>query len=172
MATMLLWLGVANSLAMDFIFRKKVALSMSYPIMDSLPFPRDWRQTPGAEWIIARAFALCAVGPEMEEFRRSASNSPGVPQGVAPAEHPDIRAQLMAEIETLVAQEVFGLTRDELRYVLDPDNLFGEGSGVETFKALRNREKRQLGEYRTHTEARAGGVGSLRAGWHIRPAGT
>ena len=24
-----------------------------------------------------------------------------------------------------------------------------EGSGVETFKALRNREKRQLGEYRT-----------------------
>ena len=47
------------------------------------------------------------------------------------------------------AHEVFGLTRDELRYVLDPDNLVGEGSGVETFKALRNREKRQLGEYRT-----------------------
>jgi hypothetical protein len=149
MATMLLWLGVANSLVMDFIVRKKVALSMSYTIMDSLPFPRDWRQTPGAEAIIARAFALSAVGPEMEEFRRSAPNSPGVPQGVAPAENPEIRAQLMAEIDALVAHEIFGLTRDELRYVLDPDNLLGEGSGVETFKALRNREKRQLGEYRT-----------------------
>jgi hypothetical protein len=134
---------------MDFIVRKKVALTMSYTIMDSLPFPRDWRRTFGAEAIIARAFALSAAGPEMEEFRRSAPNSPGVPQGVPPVESPEIRAQLMAEIDALVAHEVFGLTRDELRYVLDPDNLLGEGSGVETFKALRNREKRQLGEYRT-----------------------
>ena len=85
----------------------------------------------------------------MEEFRRSAPDSPGVPQGVGPAEDPEIRAQLMAEIDALVAHEVFGLTRDEMRYVLEPDNLLGEGSGVETFKALRNREKRQLGEYRT-----------------------
>jgi hypothetical protein len=148
-ADMLLWLSVANSLTMDFIVRKKVALKMSYTIMDSLPFPRDRRRTPGAEAIIARAFALSAVGPEMEDFRRSASNSPGVPQGVSPAENQEIRAHLMAEIDALVAHEVFGLTRDELRYVLDPDNLLGEGSGVETFKALRNREKRQLGEYRT-----------------------
>jgi hypothetical protein len=85
----------------------------------------------------------------MEEFRRCASNSPGVPQGVAPAESADARVQLIAEIDVLVAHEVFGLTRDELRYVLDPDNLLGEGSGIETFKALRNREKRQLREYRT-----------------------
>jgi hypothetical protein len=28
----------------------------------------------------------------------------------------------MAEIDALVAHEVFGLTRDEFRYVLDPDN--------------------------------------------------
>jgi hypothetical protein len=117
--------------------------------MDTLPFPRDWRQTPGAEAIIARAFALSAVGQEMEEFRHSAPNSPGMPPGVVPAENQGIRAYLMAEIDALVAHEVFGLTQDELRYVLDPDNLLGEGSGVETFKALRNREKRQLGEYRT-----------------------
>jgi hypothetical protein len=119
-ADMLLWLSVANSLTMDFIVRKKVALKMSYTIMDSLPFPRDRRRTTGAEAIIARAFALSAVGPEMEDFRRSASNSPGVPQGVSPAENQEIRAHLMAEIDALVAHEVFGLTRDELRYVLDP----------------------------------------------------
>jgi hypothetical protein len=41
-------------------------------------FPRDWRRTSGAEAIIARAFALSAAGPEMEEFRRFAPNSPGV----------------------------------------------------------------------------------------------
>jgi len=84
-----------------------------------------------------------------------------MPQGVDPVENPDIRAQLMAEIEALVAHDVFGLTRDELRYVLDPDNLLGEGSGLETFKALRNREKRQLGEYRK--AELAGGEAELKA---------
>jgi hypothetical protein len=148
-ADLLLWLGVANSLTMDFVVRKRVSLNLAYSIMDTLPFPRDWRRTPGADAIIARTFALSAVGPEMEEFRRSAPSNPGVPQGIIPAENPDIRAQLTAEIDALVAGKVFGLTRDELRYVLNPDNLLGEGSGIETFKALRNRERRQLGEYRT-----------------------
>jgi hypothetical protein len=148
-ADLLLWLGVANSLTMDFVVRKRVSLNLAYSIMDTLPFPRDWRQTPSAEAVIARAFALSAVGAEMEDFRRSASASPGLSQRAVPAEDPEIRAQLMAEIDALVAHEVFGLTRDELRYVLDPDNLLGEGSGIETFKALRNREKRQHNEYRT-----------------------
>jgi hypothetical protein len=99
--------------------------------------------------IISHAFALTAVGPEMGEFRRSAPESVGVPEGITPVENPDERAQLIAEIEVLVAREVFGLTRDELRYVLDPDNFLKNESGIETFKVLRDRERRQLGEYRT-----------------------
>lgn len=43
----------------------------------------------------------------------------------------------------------YGLTLDDLRYILDPDNLLGLNSAVETFKALRNREHREFGEYRT-----------------------
>jgi hypothetical protein len=148
-ADLLLWLGVANSLTMDFVVRKKVALKMSYTIMDTLPFPRDWRSTPAATAIIARAYALSAVGSEMESFRCTAPGSPGVPAGIDPVENPDARARLMAEIEVLVAREVYGLTHDDLRYLLDPDNLLGPDSGVETFKALRNREKRQYGKYRT-----------------------
>ena len=35
-----LWIAVANSYAMDFIARRKVSLSMSYTVLDSLPFPR------------------------------------------------------------------------------------------------------------------------------------
>jgi hypothetical protein len=30
-----------------------------------------------------------------------------------------------------------------------PENLLGDGSGIETFRVLRDREKRQFGEYRT-----------------------
>ena len=148
-ADKLLWLGVANSMTMDFLARKKVALTMSYTIMDTLPFPREWRETPGAMAIIARVYALSAVGPDMQEFRDSVPSNSGVSQWIEPTEDPDIRACLMAEIEVLVAREVYGLSRDDLQYILDPDSMLGEGSGVETFKALRNREIRTYGEYRT-----------------------
>lgn len=148
-ADLILWLGIANSIVIDFVIRKKVALAMSYTIMDTLPFPRDWRSTPGAEEIVARAYALSAVGPEMDAFRQSTPGTPGIPLGIEAVEDPTTRARLRAEIDVLVARDVYGLTRDELRYVLDPDTLLGEGSGVETFKALRNREKRTYHEYRT-----------------------
>jgi hypothetical protein len=142
---MLLWIAVANSLVMDFVVRKKVRLHMTYTVVDSLPFPRDRRNTPASMEIISRAFALAAVGREMSELPKIV----GIPEGITPVDNPDERARLFAEIEVLVAREVFGLTRDELRYVLDPDNLLGQGSGIETFRVLRDREKRQLGEYRT-----------------------
>jgi hypothetical protein len=148
-ADLLLWLGVANSLTMDFVVRKRVSLNLAYSIVDTFPFPRDWRATPAAEAIIARAYALSAVGQEMAAFRRTAAGTPGIPTGIAPVEDPDIRARLMAEVEVLVAHEVYGLTRDDMRYILDPDNLLGNDCGVETFKALRNRETRIYGEYRT-----------------------
>ena len=38
MTGLLFWLAVANSFVMDFIVRKKVSLTMTYTIMDSLPF--------------------------------------------------------------------------------------------------------------------------------------
>jgi len=148
-ADLLFWLGVANSLTMDFLVRKKVALTMSYTVMDTLPFPRDWRRTPAAEAIIARAFRLAACGPEMAGFRATAPGAPGIPAGLAPEEDPDARARLMAEIEVLVAREVYGLDRDDLLFLLDPDNILGRDCGVETFKALRNREMRTYREYRT-----------------------
>jgi hypothetical protein len=148
-ADILLWLGVANTQTMDFLVRKKVALTMSYTIMDTLPFPRDRSTTPAAEAIIARAYALSACGPEMAGFRASAPGTPGIPLGIEPVEDPNERARLTAEIEVLVAREVYGLSRDDLLFLLDPDNILGPNSGVETFKALRNREQRTYGEYRT-----------------------
>ena len=64
-------------------------------------------------------------------------------------EDPDHRAEVAAEIDTFVAREVYGLTKQEMLYILDPANILGEDCGVETFKALRNREVREFGEYRT-----------------------
>ncbi|MFZ5676727.1 MAG: Eco57I restriction-modification methylase domain-containing protein [Pseudomonadota bacterium] len=145
----LLWVGVSNALCVDFLVRKKVALTMSYTIMDTLPFPRDWRTTPSAKQIAERVLALCAVGDEMEGFRRLVHKEDDVPCSDAGVEDASQRARLMAEIDVLVAHEVYGLSREEMLYILDPANLLGEDCSVETFKALRNREIRDCGEYRT-----------------------
>ena len=145
----LFWLGVANSFAMDYLVRKKVSLTMSYTIMDTLPFPRDCRQTPAAIEIARRACALCAVGPDMQAFREAAVGA-GILSSVEDVvEDPDRRAVLTAEIDVLVAREIYGLGRDEMRYILDPANILGEDCGIETFKALRNYEQREFNEFRT-----------------------
>ena len=145
----LLWLGVANSLVMDFIVRKKVSLKMSYTIMDSLPFPRDFERTPAAAEIARRVYTLCTVGPEMANFRDQAVNAGILTSQGDVTEDPDRRAERAAEIDVLVAREVYGLTKQEMLYILDPANVLGEDCTVETFKALRNREIREFGEYRT-----------------------
>lgn len=64
-------------------------------------------------------------------------------------EDPDGRAVLAAEVDVLVARDVYGLTKDEILYILDPANILGEDCGIETFKALRNREQREFNEFRT-----------------------
>jgi N-6 DNA Methylase len=146
---LMLWLGVANSLTMDFVVRKKVALKMSYTIMDSLPFPRDWATTSAARDIAERVLALCAVGQDMNDFRLLVQREGRIHCPSAGVESADRRARLMAEIDALVAHEVYGLTRKEMLYILDPANLLGEDCGIETFKALKNREIREYREYRT-----------------------
>ena len=146
---MLLWLGVANSLVMDFLVRKKVSLTMSYTIMDSLPFPRDFDSTPSAAAIARRVCALCAVGDEMEAFRAQVVRAGVLEAPDAVIDMPEQRAVVAAEINALVARDVFGLSKHEMFYILNPDNILGPECGVETFKALRNAELREFKEFRT-----------------------
>lgn len=148
-ADLMLWLGVANSFAMDFLVRPKVSLHMSYTIMDSLPFPRDFKKTPSAVEIARRVCSLCAVGPEMKAFRAQAVKAGILAAPDSVVEAPAHRAVAAAEIDVLVARDVFGLTKQEMLYILDPDNILGPDCGVETFKALRNAELREFREFRT-----------------------
>jgi hypothetical protein len=147
---MALWLGVANSMAMDFLVRKKVALSMSYTIMDSLPFPRSVETDGPTLEITKRALRLACAGPEMAAFFRQTAVWPDVsPDLEGPAFNPQERERLRVEIEVLVARDLFGLTRDEMRYVLDPADVYGKECPTETFRVLKNNEMKEVGEYRT-----------------------
>jgi len=58
------------------------------------------------------------------------------------------RAQLRAELDAYYAR-LYGLTRDELRYILDPSDVMSEDYPSETFRVLKNNEMREFGEYRT-----------------------
>jgi len=60
----------------------------------------------------------------------------------------DRRAVLRAELDAYYAK-LYGLSRDELRYILDPQDVYGPEYPGETFRVLKDKEIRQYGEYRT-----------------------
>lgn len=53
---------------------------------------------------------------------------------------PDRRATLRAELDAWYAK-LYGLTRDELRYILDPADIMGECYPSETFRVLKKKEQ-------------------------------
>jgi hypothetical protein len=55
---------------------------------------------------------------------------------------------LRAELDVFYAR-AYGLSRDELRYILDPEGAMGAGYPSETFRVLKNNEIDRYGEYRT-----------------------
>ena len=60
----------------------------------------------------------------------------------------DRRALLRAELDAYYAH-LYGLKRDELLYILDPEDIHGPDFPGETFRGLKNKDIRQYGEYRT-----------------------
>jgi len=60
----------------------------------------------------------------------------------------DRRAVLRAGLDALYAR-LYGLTRDELRYILDPADVYGPDFPGETFRVLKEKEIKKYGEYRT-----------------------
>jgi hypothetical protein len=61
---------------------------------------------------------------------------------------PERRHRLRCELDAYYAR-LYGLTRDELRYILDPKDVMGPDYPSETFRVLKNSEIKQFGEYRT-----------------------
>ncbi|TAN99252.1 MAG: restriction endonuclease, partial [Phormidium sp. SL48-SHIP] len=55
---------------------------------------------------------------------------------------------LRAELDAYYAK-LYGLTRDELRYILDPADVYGDDFPSETFRVLKNNDVKKYGEYRT-----------------------
>jgi hypothetical protein len=125
---------------MDFLARKKVSLSMTYTILDSLPFPRlavDDKRLPRIVELVLR---LCCTGPEMTAYWNA----------IAPLGWVDLvrdghilpcltdegqRLEARAELDAIVARDIFGLTRDETEYILT------------TFPIVERKEREKYGSF-------------------------
>jgi hypothetical protein len=148
-----LWLGIVNSICMDYLARKKGSNNMTLTVMDSLPLPRTFNAMPVEIAIARRALRLACAGQEMTAFWQDASRAlSSDPSDVQPCEDPEEREAIRAEIDVLVGRDLFCLTRNEMRYLLDPSDILGADCGLVTFSALIRAEHKKYGEFRTRKQ--------------------
>ena len=139
--SLICWLAVANSFTMDYIARKKISLSMSYTVLDSLPFPRLSAESPLLRRLAPLVLGLTCTSLEMLDLWDTIAKRNLVPPR-KPKQTPglierDERSQALAEIEAIVAYHLYGLDRADLAHILD------------TFPIVQKREEKEFGEYVT-----------------------
>ncbi len=137
-------LALVCSLVADYVAMQKVGGSnfnqftfkqLAVPSPDQVPMS-------ARDFIVPRVARLTCTSASMAGWAAAL----GVPVRAAlPA---DDRAGIRAELDAYCAH-LYGLTRDELRYILDPHDVMGPDYPSETFRVLKEGEIRQHGEYRT-----------------------
>jgi hypothetical protein len=137
--------GSLSSLACDVFARHKVGgTHLNFFIYLQLPvLPPTFYATTDLAFIVPRVLELTYTSHRMRPFARDLGYD-GPPFGWD--EHR--RAQLRAELDAWYAR-AYGLSRDELRYILDPADVMGPDYPSETFRVAKNNEKARYGEYRT-----------------------
>ena len=138
-------LGNWLSLTFDYVARQKVGgTHLTYGYLKQLPVLPPERYTPQAlDFIAPRVLELTYTAHDLRAWAEDLGyNGPPHPW------NSERRAQLRAELDACYAR-LYGLTRDELRYLLDPADVMGADYPSETFRVLREGEIRSYGEYRT-----------------------
>lgn len=133
------------SIIFDFVARQKMGgTSFAYFYLKQLPvLPPTAYSEADLAYIVPRVLELSYTSHSMAPFARDLGY-----EGEPFAWNEDRRAQLRAELDAWYAL-AYGLTRDELRYVLDPKDVMGPEFPSETFRVLQKNEIAKYGEYRT-----------------------
>jgi len=134
-----------NSITFDFIARQKIGgTHLTFTIFRQLPIiPPDWYTPEDIEYISSRVLELVYTAYDMKPFALDMGY-----EGEPFVWNETRRAKLRAELDAKYAK-LYGLTRDELRYILDPADVYGADFPSETFRVLKNNEIKKYGEYRT-----------------------
>jgi hypothetical protein len=134
-----------SSLVFDFVARHKVGgTHMNFFIVKQLPVLAPESYIPqDIKFISSRVLELVYTAWDMQPFAQDMGY-----QGAPFVWNPARRALLRAELDAKYAK-LYGLTREELRYILDPSDIYGADFPSETFRVLKNKELKEHGEYRT-----------------------
>ncbi|QNG26150.1 N-6 DNA methylase [Synechococcus sp. HK01-R] len=138
-------LGNWTSLVLDFCTRNKIGgTHLTYSYLKQLPFvaPSTYTQSV-VEFIQPRVLELTYTSYDLKPWAEDIGYD-GAPFRFDPVR----RALLRAELDALYAN-LYGLNREDLRYILDPADVMGPDYPSETFRVLKNNEIREFGEYRT-----------------------
>jgi hypothetical protein len=139
------FLANLNSLVLDYFARQKVGgLSLGFFIIKQLPIlPPSRYSAEDTDFVAKRVLELTYTAGDLSAWAADLGH-----YGPPFRWDPSRRALLRAELDAWYAH-AYGLTRDELRYVLDPADVMGPDWPSETFRVLKNNEEREFGEYRT-----------------------
>jgi hypothetical protein len=139
------FLANTNSLVFDYAARQKInATSFSFFILKQLPvLPPSVYQSTDINYLVNCVLELIYTSYNLKPFAEDMGY-----HGDPFCWDEERRALLRAELDAYYAR-LYGLTRDELRYILDPQDVYGPDFPGETFRVLKEKEIKQHGEYRT-----------------------
>lgn len=134
-----------TSIVFDFAARQKLGgTTLNYFILKQFPTLTEIDYSAAnLDFLGPRILELTYTSHAMRPWAEDLGHS-----GLPFAWNEDRRAQLRAELDAFFALK-YGLTRDELRYVLDPADAKGPDYPSETFRVLKKNEEARFGEYRT-----------------------
>lgn len=153
----LVLLGNLNSLVVDYVVRQKLGGStLNYFYVKQFPvLPRD-RIDHGTALSIARRVLelVCTSEPMLGLYRDCLKESIELDKrdekqrGSPWSWNVSRRHVLRSELDALFAK-LYGLTREELGFILHPQAVMGDDYPSQTFRTLRDKEISACGEYRT-----------------------
>lgn len=138
-------IGSLSSLTLDYCARQKIGgTTLNFFILFQFPvLPPSTYTAADLAFLVPRVLELTYTSHSMAPFARDLGYD-----GPPSAWDEDRRAQLRAELDAWYAR-AYGLTRDELRYILDPADVRGPDYPSETFRVLKKNDIARYGEYRT-----------------------
>ncbi len=134
-----------SSIPFDFVARQKAGgINLNFFYVKQFPIiPPVFYTEPRLAFITPKVLELTYTSHSLAPFARDLGHD-----GPPFAWDEDRRALLRADLDAFYAR-AYGLTRDELRYILDPADVKGPDYPSETFRVLKEKEIRHHGEYRT-----------------------
>jgi hypothetical protein len=154
-----------NSIILDYVLKQKVSGgNLNFYIVEQLPvLPPSAYNEVALAFVAARVVELTFTATDLLPFaadilaevspatwnRWFPNNTVVANQSPTPFRWDEARrALLRAELDAWFAR-AYGLTRDELRYILDPADVHGPDFPGETFRVLKEKETAKFDEYRT-----------------------